>query len=146
MSKASKDDWARLARGIDGRTKPEAISIAKNIHLAAFRAGHRIRAIYGYSDRGTEHASGLALDVMVENRAAGDFIAAWVWSNRERYRLRHIIWWQRIRSTTREPERWRQMEDRGDPTSNHKDHPHVYVNAGRYQSKAAWLLSLKRRK
>lgn len=138
-----EQDWARLALGISKKTKPEAISIAKNIHVAAFRAGHRIEAIYGYADRGTEHSSGLALDIMVPNKAAGDFISRWVWKNRERYRLRHLIWWQRIASVARESEGWRAMEDRGGKTANHKDHPHVYVNPGKYRSSAAWAKGVR---
>lgn len=87
-------------------------------------AGHRINAIGGYRGDG-EHVTRRALDFMVSNKAAGDFISSFVLGNRGRYGLQHVIWWQRINSGTG----WRGMADRGSPTQNHMDHPHVLFNS-----------------
>lgn len=83
----------------------------------------------------SEHATGRAVDFMVSNdRAAGDFIADYVWANRVRLNLEHIIWRQRIISTRISPGVWRRMATRknGDPTENHMDHPHVLFGPGPY--------------
>src|SRR5699024_7124485 len=76
---------------------------------------------------GSEHGTGRALDVMVNNNTrAGDAVAAYVWKHRKRFDLIHIIWKQRIKSTVVSPGRWRRMDDRGGPTQNHMDHPHLF--------------------
>lgn len=77
----------------------------------------------------SEHATGRALDFMVTgNPDVGDLIAEYVWKHRERFGLIHVIWRRRIRSRWVSPGEWRDMDDRGSPTENHMDHPHVYLD------------------
>lgn len=89
------------------------------------------QVIWGYNAGGAEHGTGRALDFMVQSphNGVGDEVADYVWSNRERFGLIHIIWRQRIRSTRVAPVgSWRHMADRGSPTENHMDHPHCYFD------------------
>lgn len=95
---------------------------------AAEAAGHPITVVWGLNPASTpEHSAGTALDLMVyQDRAAGDWIANYLWTNRGRLGLRWIIWRRRIRSTSPgKPTSWRAMADRGNPTANHMDHPHI---------------------
>ncbi|MQA34368.1 LysM repeat protein [Modestobacter roseus] len=66
----------------------------------------------------------LAADFMVHtDRAKGDAVAQYVIDNAARFRVEYVIWQQRIyqvRTGT-----WQAMADRGSPTANHMDHPHV---------------------
>lgn len=96
---------------------------------AAAAAGHNLTQVWGVG--GGDHADGYATDFMVYNdRAAGDWIADYIWANRGMFGVRWIIWRQRIRSTS--PGRsgsWVTMEDRGSGTQNHMDHVHVKWSA-----------------
>lgn len=119
--------------------------IAVEVVEAAAKAGYPLGVLWGYSAAsaaaGGEHGTGRALDFMVTwapalntselRKAAGDFIADYLWQHRERLDLQHEIWWQRIRSTTNTPGVWRDLADRGSATQNHYDHVHAYFN-GRY--------------
>lgn len=116
-----------------GNVKSETRSIAREVFDAAQRAGHDIWFMWGMGD-GTEHGSGLALDLMVKNEAAGDWIRDYIWANRERLRLRHVIWEQHITSTVTKPGERRLMADRGSTTENHYDHNHVWLFAGAYRA------------
>lgn len=89
----------------------------------------RSQVIWGKGSS-SEHATGRALDFMVQSphNGVGDAIAEYVWANRERFGLIHVIWRQRIRSTRTQPGVWRPMSDRGSPTENHMDHPHCYFD------------------
>lgn len=101
---------------------------AKEIALAAAQAGHVIKYVWGYDPNAgnAEHHAGLAVDLMVfSDKAAGDWLYTYVWANRVRLRVRHIIWQQSITSTVVEPGKRRPMEDRGNTTANHRDHVHV---------------------
>ncbi|MGY2079551.1 LysM peptidoglycan-binding domain-containing protein [Modestobacter sp. SYSU DS0657] len=66
----------------------------------------------------------LAADFMVHtDRAKGDAVTQYVIDNASRFRVEYVIWQQRIyqvRTGT-----WQGMADRGSPTANHMDHPHV---------------------
>ena len=95
---------------------------------AATRAGHIINQVWGVG--GGDHAGGMATDFMVYNdRAAGDWIADYLWENRLVLGVRWIIWRQRIRSTTPgKSGQWEAMADRGNATQNHMDHVHVVWN------------------
>lgn len=116
-----------------GNVKPETRSISKEIFNAAEEAGHEIWYMWGMGTS-SEHATGLALDLMVRNEAAGDWIRNYIWRNRSRLRLRHVIWEQHITSTVTSPGARRKMADRGDVTQNHMDHVHVLFFAGNYQA------------
>lgn len=108
-----------------GAVSPATRSKAIEIIEAAHAAGHRVRFVWGKGG-GNEHGSGNALDIMVYDKAAGDFVRAYVWKHRARLRLRHVIWNQRITSTVVDPGKVRLMEDRGDSTKNHMDHNHIW--------------------
>lgn len=127
-------DFDTVARTL-GSVKSETRFVAREIFNAAANAGHEIHAMWGYDPNAgnPEHHSGLAIDFMVRNKAAGDWIKAYVWANRARLRLRHVIWWQRITSTVTQPGVTREMANRGNSTANHKDHPHVLILPGGYQ-------------
>lgn len=108
-----------------GAINPATRAKAKEIFDAAQKAGHDIWFMWGMGG-GSEHGSGNALDLMVRNEAAGDFVRNYIWANRSRLRLRHVIWEQHITSTVRYPGVRRKMEDRGNTTQNHFDHNHVW--------------------
>lgn len=118
-----------------GSIQPETKSIAHEIYDAAAAEGHDIWAMWGMGGP-PEHSTGLALDLMVRNSAAGTWIRNYIWANRERLRLRHVIWSQHITSTVTQPGVVRAMEDRGSPTENHMDHNHVLLFAGAYRAPA----------
>lgn len=108
-----------------GKIKPATRAKAIEIINAAQAAGHRVRFVWGMGSS-DEHATGNALDIMVFDQAAGDFIRNYVWENRARLRLRHVIWAQHITSTVVQPGVRRKMADRGNVTENHFDHNHIW--------------------
>lgn len=111
-----------------GHVTADTRAKALEVLTAAAKAGHRITVVWGMGG-GTEHGSGRALDLMTfRDKAAGDFIASYLWTHRVRLGLRHYIWKQSIRSTARFPGVVRKMEDRGNSTKNHYDHVHVWFN------------------
>ncbi len=70
------------------------------------------------------HPSGLAVDYMVLSDAAlGDAIVAYHIANWDALGVDYIIWQQRYLDSPGGS--WSSMEDRGSPTANHMDHPHV---------------------
>jgi Putative peptidoglycan binding domain len=115
-----------------GRVDPETRSIARELYDAAVKAGHNIRFMWGLGSS-SEHATGNALDLMVYNEAAGDFLRNYIWANRSRLRLKHVIWEQHITSTVVQPGVRRKMPDRGSVTQNHEDHVHVLFYPGVYR-------------
>ena len=116
-----------------GKVAPETRSIAWEIHAAAAKEGHDIWFMWGMGSSG-EHATGHALDLMVKNEAAGDFVRNYIWANRARLRLRHVLWEQHITSTVVQPGVRRLMGDRGNSTENHFDHNHVRFYPGAYRA------------
>lgn len=111
------------AVSINTRLRAQEVAVA-----AAERASFVIAYIWGYDQNAgnTEHHSGLAADFMVfGNKAAGDWIYNYLWNNRARLHVRHIIWQQSITSTVVSPGVRRAMADRGNGTANHRDHVHV---------------------
>jgi hypothetical protein len=70
------------------------------------------------------HPSGLALDYMVgSNSSLGDAIVEYHVAHWAELGVDYIIWEQRMLSSPGGA--WKQMENRGSPTANHMDHPHV---------------------
>jgi hypothetical protein len=105
-------------------------------HVVA--AGREIEALFGVTNIGGRrsaassrdkhgHPAGRALDVMVGNTAAGkakgDKIAEHALANQKRLGVQYVIWRQKINSG--DGRGWRPMADRGNPTLNHMDHPHI---------------------
>ena len=73
---------------------------------------------------GHSPTQGRAADFMVHSdRAKGDAVAQYVIDNAARFRVEYVIWRQRIYMVSSGS--WRAMADRGSPTANHMDHPHV---------------------
>lgn len=113
-----------------GNVTPNTMAKAREILTKVEEVGHRIHVIWGYSATSRpEHSSGRALDFMC-TRAAGDWIADYIWRNRSRLSLKWQIWRQRIISIQRASEGWRWMTDRGSITQNHYDHVHVWFDDG----------------
>jgi Cpl-7 lysozyme C-terminal domain. len=110
-------------------------SISREIFDAAQAAGHDVWYMWGYDGNAsnTEHHSGRALDFMVRNKATGDWVRNYIWKNRKRLRLQHVIWYQHITSTVTSPGVVRKMADRGSTTENHMDHVHALFFSGSYQ-------------
>lgn len=118
-----------------GKVEAATKSISREVFDAAKAAGHEIWYMWGYDPNAgnPEHHSGRALDFMVHNHAAGQWVRNYIWNNRKRLRLQHVIWEQHITSTVTSPGVVRKMADRGSPTENHMDHVHALFFAGRYQ-------------
>lgn len=114
-----------------GNIKPETRKKAEEIFFAARKAGHEIWFMWGMGSS-AEHKTGRALDLMVRNEAAGDWVRNYIWANRARLRLQHVIWEQHITSTVTKPGERRKMADRGNSTQNHYDHNHVLFLTGAY--------------
>jgi hypothetical protein len=115
-----------------GKVQAATKSISKEIYDEAKKAGHEIWYMWGMGSS-SEHATGRALDFMVRNEAAGDWIRNYIWKNRQRLRLQHVIWEQHITSTVTQPGVRRKMADRGSVTENHMDHVHVLFFSGSYK-------------
>lgn len=126
--------WEHVSSKL-GNIKSATRSVAKELYDVARANGHEIWFMWGMGSS-SEHGSGRALDLMVRNEAAGDFLRDYIWKHRKRLRLRHVIWWQHILSTVVQPGVRRRMRDRGSPTNNHYDHLHVFLNSGSYQAPA----------
>jgi endonuclease/exonuclease/phosphatase family metal-dependent hydrolase len=91
---------------------------------------YRITSVGGHRATATDmngHPAGLAADLMTASKAQGDALAAYAKHNAAALGVDYIIWWQRIWSAARAGEGWRQMEDRGSTTANHRDHVHINV-------------------
>lgn len=107
--------------GVESGLQPDTIRVYRAV-CAKFPA---VSSYGGTRGGGGDHGAGLALDIMVgSNSQLGDQIAAYLQENRAELGIEYIIWQQRIwRPSTSGS--WRGMSDRGSPTANHMDHPHV---------------------
>ncbi|AYB69757.1 tape measure protein [Gordonia phage KidneyBean] len=87
-----------------------------------------VTSIGGYRppDGYNEHSSGRALDVMVAELGGktGDEVTEFSMANHPNYPVTHTIWKQQMHYP---PDgRTEGMSDRGSPTQNHMDHPHIW--------------------
>lgn len=112
-----------------GPVKPRAAALA---NLLGPMFG--ITTIGGWRESAVDpggHPSGNGLDFMVpmtpEGKAQGDALAEYAKANAASLNIDYVIWRQRIWSQARSKEGWRAMSDRGSPTANHMDHPHINV-------------------
>jgi len=130
-----KNSWEYVSSKLGKVTGPTK-SKAKEIFDAAKKAGHQVWFMWGYDGNAsnTEHHSGRALDFMVRNHADGQWVRNYIWSNRARLGLQHVIWEQHITSTVTSPGVVRKMADRGSPTENHMDHVHALFFTGTYKA------------
>lgn len=81
-------------------------------------------SIGGYRPGDGDHGAGVAVDVMINSRAQGDAIAAWLQAHAGELNIKYLIWRQRYWPAGGS---WRMMADRGSPTQNHMDHVHITV-------------------
>lgn len=118
-----------------GKVTSATKSISKEVYDKAAAANHAPWYMWGYDGNAsnTEHHSGRALDFMVRDKDDGDWIRNYLWTNRKRLRVQHVIWRQHITSTVTSPGVVRLMADRGNTTANHMDHVHVLFFSGSYQ-------------
>lgn len=130
MAAAKKGTFAYVSSKL-GKVDPETKLIAQEVYEAAKKAGHDIWFMWGMGTS-ADHKTGNALDLMVRNEKAGDFVRDYIWKHRKRLRLKHVIWEQHITSTVVQPGKRRKMADRGNPTANHYDHPHALWFPGKY--------------
>lgn len=122
-----------------GKVAAATKSISREVYDKAAAAKHAPWYMWGYDGNAsnTEHHSGRALDFMVKDKDDGDWIRNYLWTNRKRLRVQHVIWQQKITSTVTQPGVVRKMADRGSVTENHMDHVHVLFFAGDYKKPGA---------
>lgn len=93
-----------------------------------------IRTMYGQSDRGGDHATGDAVDFMLENyrtaegRAYGWQLASWVREHARAMGVSYVIYDMKIWSLSRDGEGWRTYTRYGNTPNDtlaHRDHVHV---------------------
>ncbi|MFD1716351.1 hypothetical protein [Georgenia deserti] len=118
------DDESQLNLGpVKPHTQALADEVAARFDLDPADVG-------GYRDSALDsggHPAGLAVDFMTyEDRELGDRIVDYLVEHADRLSVDYIIWRQAICSA--DPDAgWQPMEDCGDDTANHYDHPHVNV-------------------
>lgn len=91
--------------------------------------GRRYSSIIGNK---SDHYTGKAVDVMINDSGKndaelGDKVSKFLQKNAKALDIKYLIWDQQIWYPSRGD--WKNMEDRGSPTQNHKDHVHVSVNS-----------------
>lgn len=120
---------AGLPRFDAGGLTPHAQSVREYI----FKQWPSIKDIGGYRppDGYNEHSTGNALDVMIpdwggDGKSTGDEVLAWAQKNAAALGYTHAIWQQKF--FPKGNDAGTPMEDRGDPTQNHMDHVHLFMN------------------
>jgi uncharacterized protein YgiM (DUF1202 family) len=126
--RSTPPSWRAVERGL----KPNAIKV----HRAARAKFPQITTYYTLrAGVFTDHSTGRALDLMIPNyrsasgKALGYKVAAWAKANARALGINYVIWNQHIWNIQRDSEGWRYMADRGDDSSNHKNHVHITVLA-----------------
>ncbi len=117
---------ARASRG----ERPAAVDIGRygvwepHVRPAVQEVSERFGISTVLTRPGHSPTQGRAADFMVySDQARGDALAQYVIDNAARFRVEYVIWRQRIYMVSSGA--WRAMADRGSPTANHMDHPHV---------------------
>jgi len=115
----------------DGSVESGLTSSAVRVYRAVCHAFPEVKTYLGWDAHG-EHASGKAIDIMIndisDGKAVGDRIAAFLQAHASELDLYDVIWWDRIWTPVRASEGWRDYGDHGSPTANHMDHVHVSTN------------------
>lgn len=84
----------------------------------------------GSRPNASDHPHGNAIDLMTnDDMELGRTLAAFYVRFAEELGVKYVIFEQQIASASNGWE-WRQMEDRGSPTANHTDHPHISFFGG----------------
>jgi len=95
----------------------------------------KVNTIHGWrssSAYSSDHPNGRAVDIMIPDWKGsgvqyGTEVAEYFKKNAGKYRVRYIIWRQRVWNVAYPARGWRAMENRGSATANHYDHVHVSV-------------------
>jgi hypothetical protein len=110
--------------GTESGLTPSAVTLFRAV-CNAFPALHS----YGGYDAHGEHASGRAIDFMIDGDSVlGQAVADWARAHAGELNLYDVIWAQHIWTPERASEGWRSMPDRGSATANHFDHVHISVH------------------
>ncbi|MFH5824287.1 M23 family metallopeptidase [Georgenia sp. AZ-5] len=110
-----------------GPVAPHTAALAEEI-------GRRfgVAEVGGYRETAIDsggHPAGLAVDFMTHDDVAkGDAIVAYAVEHAARLGVDYIIWRQRIWFAADPQAGWQPMADRGSPTANHLDHPHINLS------------------
>lgn len=127
----SNEECPRIEKQIEG-AQPGIIRLARAIcgefdekELKSFGGVRKSSWIGNKSD----HYTGNALDIMINDSGKndaelGDRVAKYLQQNAKELNMKYVIWDQKIWYPGKAPDDWKQMEDRGSPTQNHKDHVH----------------------
>ncbi len=95
----------------------------------------KVNTIHGWrasSDYSSDHPNGRAVDIMISDWKGsgvqyGTDVASYFQKHSGKYKVRYLIWRQKIWNADYPTRGWRAMEDRGSATANHYDHVHVSV-------------------
>jgi hypothetical protein len=120
-----------------GKVQGPTRDIAEELWDYLHSKGYDLTRVWGMGSAGSEHPTGRALDLMITGsklgKKVGDLIAAYLWANRTRLRVKWLIWDRRIRSTSPgKSGNWTAY--RG--ASAHTDHVHVFFAEGAYRPPA----------
>lgn len=117
-----------------GPVVPGQNGVPAGLKENAARGAAMVREVFGFDgtigglgqrSNKSDHPYGNAIDVMTnENMALGQQVADFFVKNREDLGVKYVIFNQRIASASNGWQ-WTPMEDRGSPTANHVDHPHI---------------------
>ena len=117
-----------------GRVVPGRNGVPAGLRPNAARGAAIVRDRFGFTGTigglghrsgPSDHPHGNAIDVMTNsNRTQGRQIAEYFRQNHDQLGVKYVIFEQRIASS-RNNWAWRPMADRGSPTANHMDHPHI---------------------
>ena len=124
-----------LPQAVRTHMKPNALAVADCV-VAGWPEIRDLSPSYRPSDPYPDHPSGQAVDIMMPQgcadtdgrRELGGQIVAFLVKYADEYRIKYLIWRQRIWTIQDGPQpwsQWRGMSDRGSCTANHEDHVHV---------------------
>ena len=127
-----------LPADIRSHMQPNAVAVADCV-AAGWPEIKDMSPSWRPSDPYPDHPSGQAVDIMMPQgcadtdgkRELGGQIAAFLVKYADEYRVKYLIWRQRIWRITEGPKPWDQWEvmgNRGGCTANHEDHVHVTVD------------------
>lgn len=120
-----------------GSVKSATRDIAEEVWDYLHSKGYDLTRLWGMGSSGSEHPTGRAIDFMITGsglgRKVGDLIAAYLWANRTRLRVKWLIWDEHIRSTSPgKSGNWTNYSG----ASDHTDHVHMFVAEGAYRPPA----------
>lgn len=125
-----RGDYSGVRFGLSPSTSTQGMAGLKPGAMAGAQLARQLGfagTIHGVGHRGnkSDHPGGNAIDLMTgRNMALGSGVANFYVANRDQLGVKYVIFNQAIASANT-GWRWRRMADRGSPTANHVDHPHV---------------------